>query len=64
MASSQARSIGGVTRLGEFWEEERQRNAVTSQTEKQDENVALCLCLAIWLSIDKKYGLIKVVRAS
>ena len=36
MASNQAGRIGGATRLGEFWEEERQ--SVTSQTQRnQDE---------------------------
>ena len=39
---SQAGNIGRVTRLGEFWEEEKQRDTVASQTQKkQDENALL-----------------------
>ena len=65
MASSQAGSGGGAARLGEFWEEERQRHSLQTDTEEEDgEYLTEKRYQAMWLNIDNNYGLIIVVRAS
>ena len=52
-------SIGGTTRLGEFWEEERQKCSYQPDAE---ETRYECLTekgyQAMWLNIVKNYGLI------
>ena len=59
MVSSQVGNIGGLTRLGEFWEEKKKRWSQPPDTE-----AARLECLiekryqAMWLDIDKNCGLI------
>ena len=59
LASSQAKSIGRATRLGEFWEEEKQR---CSQQQDVEETRWECLTekkyQVTWLNMDENYGLI------
>ena len=59
VASSQSGIIDEVTRLREFWEEERQRISHWPDTEEaKRECFTEKWYQAMWLNIDKNYGLI------
>ena len=59
MLIGQAASIGGATRLEEFWEEERQRRSHKPDAEEARwEYLTEKSYQATWLNIDKNYGLI------
>ena len=64
MTSSQTGSIGRTTRLREFWKEERQRVSHKPDAERRKKCYTEKRYKDTWLSIDKNYGLIQVVRAS
>ena len=65
LASSQAGSIDGMTKLEEFLEEELQRSSSQKDVEEaRGEYLIEKRYQAMRLNIDKHYGLILVVRAS
>ena len=58
MASSQVAGIGGVTRLGELWAEEKQRVNHHPDAEKARECLIEERYKATWLNIGNNFGLI------
>ena len=61
LASSQAGSIGGTTRTGEFWEEESSFFTDLAQPQsKQDMTTLLKKVLSYVANIDKNNGLINI----